>query len=347
MNGIPPAVVSRQLPPGYGVEKGKHGIELWHRDLAVPLIKLDAPARTVVGYAATWGKDRVWDRIKPGAFTESIKLKFTDALANGGNPEVRVLWQHWEPLGVCRDIKEDDYGLWTKSWICPTRTGDDAMQLLLAGAVDRMSIGFNVQETEEGDNPQESVRIITKADLWEYSYVTFPANMGAKVESVKAVADPAKGPSYFVMDGPRYTKCKYIDEYTPAEVAPAAKGAPMDVKAGAKISKARRDKLTGVAGALRSAADEIDALLKEVEPPSGDDDGETDDEKARSSGVDAGDTGEGGSDDARRRKNPENDGGSSSGKGSAGSGGESKDDTLALQLKSIREKLETLNGSAG
>ena len=63
--------------------------------------------RTFEGYAATWDKDLVDDIIYPGAFTKSIQEAFPAG-------KIKILWQHYEPLGMPLEMKEDSYGLFVK-----------------------------------------------------------------------------------------------------------------------------------------------------------------------------------------------------------------------------------------
>jgi len=56
-----------------------------------------------------------------------------------------------------------------------------------AGALDAMSIGFNIPPGGYEYNDKTGVRSIKEADLWEISVVTFPMNDKARVTTVKSV----------------------------------------------------------------------------------------------------------------------------------------------------------------
>ena len=140
----------------------------------------------ISGYANVFNVlDNHGDVVMPGAFRESIADRFPRNL-------IKLLWQHGEPLGVVTAIKEDAIGLYFDGEITPTAQGLDRFKLIEHGAVDRMSIGFDVLAWEEFDDvdmraamPPELQWLpfwrITKMKLWEVSPVTFAANEYATV----------------------------------------------------------------------------------------------------------------------------------------------------------------------
>lgn len=143
-------------------------------------LSLDAKAATegvIEGYGAIFGNvDQGGDLILPGAFTES--------LASGRR--VKMLREHCpeDVLGVWDKVGEDDTGLRVKGQIVVSiQDGKDALELVKAGAIDGLSIGYR---TIESDYNNAGVRILKKLELWEVSLVTFPMNVGATIDSVKA-----------------------------------------------------------------------------------------------------------------------------------------------------------------
>ena len=146
---------------------------------------VDMDARTFEGYAATWDLDQVDDVIKPGAFTKSIQEAFP---AN----RIKVLWQHSEPLGMPLEMREDAKGLWVKGKISKTRLGDEALELMRDGVVDRMSIGFVIPKGKSNYDPDSGVRYINEVKLMEFSPVTFPANEAAVITGVKQIKQAIK-----------------------------------------------------------------------------------------------------------------------------------------------------------
>lgn len=149
---------------------------LLRKSFALREAKADADARTIEGWASTFGNvDSDDDVIAPGAFAASLREKTP-----------KMLWQHdsGQPCGVWTEARETDQGLYVKGTILDTTLGNDVHKLALAGAIDSLSIGFVTKQFTM--NADTWVRTITAVDLWEVSLVTFPANSRAKLTSVKS-----------------------------------------------------------------------------------------------------------------------------------------------------------------
>lgn len=140
---------------------------------------VDMDTRTFSGYASTWDIDQVGDVIHQGAFIKSITEAFPAK-------RIKVLWQHGEPLGMPTEMREDEYGLYVKGKISKTRLGDEALELMRDGVVDRMSIGFTIPQGKS-DYDEEGTRHIREIKLMEFSPVTFPANEAAIITGVKTI----------------------------------------------------------------------------------------------------------------------------------------------------------------
>ncbi len=129
----------------------------------------------VAGYASVFNvEDGAGDIVMPGAFKDAILSK-----------KIKLLWQHKQevPIGVIEKIYEDEKGLYIAATINGTTlAGKDAKSLIEQGAVNGFSIGFLVLESHLNDNGNQ---VITKADLWEVSVVTFPCNRHAVIDEVK------------------------------------------------------------------------------------------------------------------------------------------------------------------
>ncbi len=130
------------------------------------------------GYASVFGViDNHDDIILEGAFSDLTK--------NAG--EIKLLWQHRadEPIGIFTHIEEDDNGLYVEGQLLlEIERAREAYALLKSGALKGLSIGFRVTDFEIDDETE--VRVIKKAELFEISLVTFPANDSAKILSVKS-----------------------------------------------------------------------------------------------------------------------------------------------------------------
>jgi len=140
---------------------------------------VDMDERTFKGYASTWDEDKVGDVIHQGAFMKSISEAFP---AN----RIKVLWQHSDPLGMPTEMREDNFGLYVKGKVSKTRLGDEALELMRDGVVDRMSIGFMIPQGKS-DYDEDGVRHIREVKLMEFSPVTFPANEAAIITGVKNI----------------------------------------------------------------------------------------------------------------------------------------------------------------
>jgi HK97 family phage prohead protease len=144
----------------------------------------------ISGYANVFNVlDLDMDIVQKGAFIDSLETHST----KGTRP--KMLWQHdyKQPIGVWTELKEDDHGLYVEGQIAiNTVLGKDAYELLKLGAVDSMSIGYVVNEG--GATYKNGVRFITKADLWEVSVVTFPANEEAVIQNVKRQMENGETP---------------------------------------------------------------------------------------------------------------------------------------------------------
>lgn len=139
----------------------------------------DVTGRTFTGYASTFGNvDAVGDTIEPGAFAKSIEERMP-------RKQVKVLWQHRDPIGLPTVMREDERGLFVEGVISKTRLGDEALELMKDGVVDRLSIGFTVMDSE----PTEEGRLIKAVTLYEFSPVTFPADSYAEIIGVKQMVD--------------------------------------------------------------------------------------------------------------------------------------------------------------
>lgn len=137
--------------------------------------------RTFKGYASTFGNvDEVGDIIEAGAFTKSIQER-----GPNGTKQIKVLWQHDAPLGMPTVMFEDSKGLYVEGKISKTRLGDEALELMRDGVVDRMSIGFSIPQGKAYYDDEMKVRKIKEIKLFEFSPVTFPANELAVVTGVK------------------------------------------------------------------------------------------------------------------------------------------------------------------
>lgn len=138
---------------------------------------------TFEGYGSVFNviEESYGTRFAPGAFTASLAAH----KKSGTTP--KLLWQHDPtlPIGVYTSMSEDSRGLVVKGKLVRSvPQAQIAYDLLQAGALDGLSVGFVTQSSDM--DPQTGIRTITQADLWEVSIVTFAANPAARVDNVRA-----------------------------------------------------------------------------------------------------------------------------------------------------------------
>jgi HK97 family phage prohead protease len=132
----------------------------------------------VSGYASVFDKPSenlggFVERIKPGAFTETLKEKRSDP---------RLLWDHNSQYVLGRrsagtlSLTEDAKGLAFEATLPDTSYARDLKVLMERGDVREMSFGFNVLRDEWSDMDKPIVkRDVLEVRLIEISIVSFPA----------------------------------------------------------------------------------------------------------------------------------------------------------------------------
>src|SRR5258705_12593407 len=105
-------------------------------------VKTIADDGTFTGYASLFGvTDLGGDSVQPGAFTKSLKSKPA--------AKIKMLRGHdtSEPIGVWASMEEDARGLKaTGRLILTTVKGRETYELLKAGALDGLSIGYRTKK---------------------------------------------------------------------------------------------------------------------------------------------------------------------------------------------------------
>jgi hypothetical protein len=143
----------------------------------LPLEWKATPEGVIEGYGAIFGNvDADGDVLLPGAFSDSLK----------SGRKVKMLREHCpdDVIGVWDEVIEETGGLRVKGRILMTISdGKDAFELVKAGAIDGLSIGYRTVESEYNNAGN---RLLKAVDLWEVSLVTFPMNELARVDAVKA-----------------------------------------------------------------------------------------------------------------------------------------------------------------
>lgn len=130
------------------------------------------------GYASTFDTaDYGDDVVIKGAFGEV------------NHKRVRMLWQHEgdKPIGAWSTIKEDQKGLYVEGkLVTTTRLGREAYDLMKAGALSELSIGYKTLAAEKGTHRGKPVRKLKSLLLKEISVVSTAMNPDALIEDVKS-----------------------------------------------------------------------------------------------------------------------------------------------------------------
>ncbi|KQT55264.1 MULTISPECIES: HK97 family phage prohead protease [unclassified Aureimonas] len=133
----------------------------------------------IAGYASLFGAiDLSGDRVLPGAFLASLRRR--------GTAGIRMLWQHdpARPIGVWTKLTETATGLFAEGRLAlDTAGGREAFELIRAGAVDGLSIGFRTKTARRGSAGAK--RLLEEIDLWEISVVTFPMQESARLSETR------------------------------------------------------------------------------------------------------------------------------------------------------------------
>lgn len=144
-------------------------------DVPFDVRSVGGDGRSFVGYASVFDvRDSYGDVIQRGAFARSLRER----------PKVLMLWQHAtsQPIGVWTEIREDERGLFVRGRLSDTPLGREAAVLLADGALDGLSIGFQIVKSVEGPTG----RILTDVNLIEISIVSWPANDAARIAEIRA-----------------------------------------------------------------------------------------------------------------------------------------------------------------
>ncbi len=140
-------------------------------------LKETADSGHVTGYGSVFGNvDQGGDIVAKGAFADSLKSR-----------QPKMLWghDHYAPaIGVWNEASEDDHGLLLEGQInLRSQMGKDVHSALAMKAIDGMSIGYLVNESE---TDKAGITTLNELELWEVSFVNFPMNVAARVDAVKA-----------------------------------------------------------------------------------------------------------------------------------------------------------------
>jgi HK97 family phage prohead protease len=141
--------------------------------------KASKSKRLISGYASKWDVvDLGGDLVRTGAYAKTLQERAG---------RIAFLWQHdaRQPLGVPTHLEEDSTGLAFEAKVSNTRLGDEALELADDGAVQGVSIGYSIDESDHIEVDGRQVHELKALTLYEFSLVTFPMNEEARVEAVQ------------------------------------------------------------------------------------------------------------------------------------------------------------------
>lgn len=135
------------------------------------------------GYASTFGgePDSYGDIIAKGAYKDSLQEH------SSRKTMPKMFWQHSpnEPIGQWVTAKEDEKGLFVEGRLnMGVQRGREAYELLKAGDIDGLSIGYRVKEYSVDE--ENDIWTLEKIDLHEISVVSIGANTAATIDDVKS-----------------------------------------------------------------------------------------------------------------------------------------------------------------
>jgi HK97 family phage prohead protease len=145
------------------------------KSIAVNVKDIDTSQRIVKGYFASFGTlDSDGDVFQKGAFAKSIA-------ENGpasARARIKHLYNHWDAVGVLKELQEDESGLFFVSQLGRHTLGEDTLKMYEDEIITEHSVGFQTisEQKQQGGN------YITEAKLWEGSSLDkWGANMNTPV----------------------------------------------------------------------------------------------------------------------------------------------------------------------
>jgi HK97 family phage prohead protease len=134
--------------------------------------RADLAERTITGIAVPYGQ------------TANIGGQYDEEFAPGAIRSVvdtKLFYGHTEPIGVVTDGRETENGYEITAKVSNTTRGNDVLELMRDGALNKFSVGFIPVESKRDGN--KVVR--TAVDLKEVSVVPFPAYSSATITQVR------------------------------------------------------------------------------------------------------------------------------------------------------------------
>ena len=156
---------------------------------------LDEKKGILICYPSIYGViDSDKDMVMPGAFTKTI----SEWGPSSPKPRIKHLWQHdrYQLIGRPELMKEDGKGLYVESLFGKDQFSQEKLQQHIDGIITEMSFGYEIVKAEKSATREgQEYQRLTELKMWEYSSVTWGANMmteafsGVKTEDKKTALD--------------------------------------------------------------------------------------------------------------------------------------------------------------
>lgn len=133
-------------------------------------------ALRVAGYASLFGqRDMSGDIVRRGAYAASLLTQSSRSFPMLMGHDTKT------PIGVWDRVTEDADGLYVSGRLfAGTKRADNALRLVLEGAISGLSIGYRAVRHER----RKDGRNLTEIDLFEISLVAFPMLRDARITHI-------------------------------------------------------------------------------------------------------------------------------------------------------------------
>ncbi len=216
----------------------------------------------LTGYASVFTNfDSVKERVVKGAFAAGLNDFMRDGFIAVGHD-----WSAL-PIATPMEATEDEFGLKVTGEFHSTKEAQDA-RTVIRERIDRgksvkLSIGYEVmadEYTEEG-------RLLKAVKLFEWSYVTVPANSLAAVTDAKG--QPREGLPFQAHTEVVLTTAKVFIERVESMIESRSREKSNERKEGRVLSGAIRGNLSDMKASLSDLLNQIEVLLAATEPTNG------------------------------------------------------------------------------
>lgn len=144
----------------------------------------DNPSGFLEGYASVFGNvDLGGDVVFRGAFAKTLRERLRKGF-------IKIVDSHRafvgteSVIGIVREAKEDDHGLWFKGPFSSVTRAQEIRTKIKEGLLDALSFGYDIVKAET--NPDSGVLELKELKLYEVSVVIWGMNPKAKPTVVKA-----------------------------------------------------------------------------------------------------------------------------------------------------------------